>query len=64
MIFWVHREKDGGGIQKRTCKCLGHFGGDDADHVEVCLVPGEHGNDVWARALAQLFDPCPDVAKG
>ena len=62
--FWVHREKGRGGIQKRTCKRLGHFRGDDAERVEVRLVPDEHGDGVWAPMLAQLFDPCPDVAEG
>ena len=31
---------------------------------EVCLISDEHGDDMWACVMAQLFDPCLDVANG
>jgi hypothetical protein len=61
------RGEGGSGIegrgQERTCKRLGHFCGDEAESVEVCLVSDENDDDVWARVLAQLFDPCLKVAE-
>jgi hypothetical protein len=49
---------------KRTGKGFGHFCGDDPEPGEVRLVSDEHGDDVWVRVPAQLFDPSFDVAEG
>jgi hypothetical protein len=49
---------------KRTGKGFGHFGRDDTEPVKIRLVSDEHGDDVRVRVLAQLFDPCLDVAEG
>jgi hypothetical protein len=48
----------------RTGKLRSHLGGDNAKCPEVCLIPHEHGDDMWACVLAQFFDPGLDVAKG
>ena len=49
---------------KRTSKGFGHFSRDDTDPVKIRLVSDEHGDDVWVRVIAQLFNPCLDVAEG
>jgi hypothetical protein len=61
----VHRRggKSGVGRYKHTCERLGDFCGDYAERVEVRFVSDEDGDDVWVRVLAQLFDPCLDVAE-
>ena len=47
-----------------TGKFRGYFGGNDPKSSKVGFVPNEHGDDVWARVLAQLFYPGLDVAEG
>ena len=49
---------------KRTSKGFGRFGRDDTEPVKIRLVSDEHGDDVRVRVLAQLFNPCLDVAEG
>ena len=62
----IEREekKSGESGSKRTGKGFGHFCGDDPEPGEVRLVSDEHGDDVWVRVPAQLFDPSFDVAEG
>ena len=49
---------------ERTGKLRSYFRRDNAKHSKVRLVPNDHGDNMWARVLAQLFDPGLEVAKG
>jgi hypothetical protein len=72
-IVWQSPQALSGAVQpenvksERTGKLRGYFGGDNAATrkcSEVCLISDEHGDDMWACVMAQLFDPGLDVAKG
>lgn len=50
--------------EQATCECLGLFGGDGSQVLQVALVPDQHYDNVGVSVVLQLLQPSLHVLVG